>query len=724
MIGSRFAAALVAVALVSGCADEGSGGARDSSTPETPDGMDGCTSAAAPRERACGSCGVQYSQCAGGTWGAFGPCERQGVCAPGAIEEGSCGSSLGACRPGVRSRSCLAGCAWGEWGPCGGAGYVGPSAEICRNGVDEGCTGAADDGCSGNGIAPVLKLAGDPSRSLLYALTATEVIVYDGRGSGDARREVARIALARTATDMDLTPDGGRLVVAHADGHALSVVDVASRTVSATVAVTSAPARVEASGAGLAYYVERARLADLHRVDPGGADTVLAAASPLLDADPELSADGTSLFASVAGRYGTQLARWDVSGNRPVEQADVSTWAGGDGFLAAARRVTLSPDGHRVYYAQHQLDAHDLRFTIGSTAQAVFSEDPAGAVAIGERSLLDARTLRVLGTLPHAASEAAFATATAFAWYAPQQRTLFWSDLASFPATAGAGRRELAPQPLSSYTLTRLVRDPARPRLYGLDPMRNLVVAIDADTLVAVGAVVVGSRPSDLALSIAGDVLWVGHRETQGLARIDLATFTFGRFVPTARTTFDVEALSSGRVAVIDDDLDHGTTLAIVDGATGAELSSAQPYGAALSATADGRWLFAGESGAADARLIRYDVSAGTLVAAASSPPRNPAPARAVVALPDGSGVYYARALIDGANLATERYAQADLIRTVTPDGRLALSATRAYRVSDGAVRGTLPATGDVQAVSPDGKLLYVWAPAAGGIRTVELGAY
>jgi hypothetical protein len=68
------------------------------------------------------------------------------------------------------------------------------------------------------------------------------------------------------------------------------------------------------------------------------------------------------------------------------------------------------------------------------------------------------------------------------------------------------------------------------------------------------------------------------------------------------------------------------------------------------------------------------------------------------------------------------RYIESDAIRAVTPDGRLAISSSSVYRVSDGALLGTLPVSSAVQAVSPDGAVLYVSMP--GAIVQVDLSAY
>ena len=68
------------------------------------------------------------------------------------------------------------------------------------------------------------------------------------------------------------------------------------------------------------------------------------------------------------------------------------------------------------------------------------------------------------------------------------------------------------------------------------------------------------------------------------------------------------------------------------------------------------------------------------------------------------------------------RYAMPDTIETVTSDGRLAVSATTIYRVSDGAMLGALSPGGEVQAASPDGHTLFVATDS--GIATVDLTTF
>jgi hypothetical protein len=95
---------------------------------------------------------------------------------------------------------------------------------------------------------------------------------------------------------------------------------------------------------------------------------------------------------------------------------------------------------------------------------------------------------------------------------------------------------------------------------------------------------------------------------------------------------------------------------------------------------------------------------------------------RSTVALPDGSGVYFGRILLDGNNLATRRYTLDEPITAVTPDGRLALSAASVYDVATGRRLGALPVMTSALALRPDGTKAFLFS--GGAITVVDLAAY
>lgn len=77
--------------------------------------------------------------CLDGCWTGW-ECYDPDDCLNGAIGEETCGSDVGECVPGVRTRECVNG-QWDDWGDC--TGYVGPSEEVCNN-KDDDCDGLID----------------------------------------------------------------------------------------------------------------------------------------------------------------------------------------------------------------------------------------------------------------------------------------------------------------------------------------------------------------------------------------------------------------------------------------------------------------------------------------------------------------------------------------------------------------------------------------------------
>ena len=228
-------------------------------------------------------------------------------CTVGQVDTRDCGASVGVCHAGTQSRMCTATCLWSAWSACGGS-YVGPKPEVCGDGLDNDCDGKVDQGCACNPVAPgaasslavsdtLSKLVPDPSACLLYGLTTatpSQLVVYDTAN----KKEVARVALGGLATDFDLSPDGGRLVVAMGSLKQIAVVNKSSWT------VTPVPTKydvniVEVANGGIAYYFSQEE-AQIQGIDLnlGQTSEATVVRSIVFDPDLELSADGTSLYYS------------------------------------------------------------------------------------------------------------------------------------------------------------------------------------------------------------------------------------------------------------------------------------------------------------------------------------------------------------------------------------------------------------------------------------------
>jgi hypothetical protein len=260
---------------------------------------------------------------------------------------------------------------------------------------------------------------------------------------------------------------------------------------------------------------------------------------------------------------------------------------------------------------------------------------------------------------------------------------LYYVNMSELVGGVALGVHEVDPQPLGAYSFAQMIHDPVRPRLYGVDTAQAEVVVIDTATLRPTRAIRVNSTPTDLAIDAAGTTLFVGHLDVQGFARIHLDDLTFDRYVVAPRITYEIVAVSRDRVVTIDQY--QGTKPSLIDATTGAVLSEGDwHYFGALSTTADGTSLFIGDMDSAGT-VTRYSVATDALVATGQASHEDfYFPPRVIAALPDGSGVYYAGALLDGNNLVVERNAVNEPIVAVSPDGRLALSATTVYDVATG----------------------------------------
>lgn len=655
-------------------------------------------------------------------------------CQPGATQTQPCGSSAGACKAGTQSRTCTEGCLWPAWSSCGGAGYVPGSAEICGDGVDNDCNGGVDDGCACKPVAPgatvsfpvsgtITKLVAHPSACLMFGLnaaTSSEVVVFDTA----LKKEVTRVALGSAAIDLDLSPNGQHLIAGYNGSKQVAVIDTS------TFALTNVPTAegawaVAVDNAGLVYYWGRP--SDLlHRIDLAvGSSSDVKLVTPYSYEPPalQLSADGGLLYVGGQGDTGSDIYSLNVSGGGAL-QVGAGNWQGvGSGFSLPPRYVYLGPGGKNVYYDGFQLDAAQLTFVRGPSG-IVLAEDAAGNVAASTAGIIDARLLTRVSTFAAPVAAGALTASDHELWtFDKNAGVMTCANLADLVGGKTLGVRESAPGPLANHGFAKLVADPKRPRLYGLDTLKQVVVEIDPATGAALRQVLVGSGPTDLEIDPTGTFLYVGHTGTQGLAQLDAESLTFTRFIPTRYVDFDVAPLGVDRIAVID--TWESTTPSLLDVATGMVLDSKfeTRYEGQLAATSDGKALFAADSpGVTSPVIVRYDVSAGMLQQVSKSATlATGARAPALLATPDGTSVFYAGQCLNGTDLTQVRYPQPDRILSVAPNSLLAASSSHVYRVSDGTPLATVPGPCPVQAFSRDSGTLY--CTDAGALTTLDVRA-
>ncbi|HMG52607.1 MAG TPA: DUF4215 domain-containing protein, partial [Kofleriaceae bacterium] len=399
---------------------------------------------------------------------------------------------------------------------------------------------------------PVSRIVTSPGSCFIYALSLqppAQLVVF----SAVSKRELVRIPLPG-AKDIAVSPDGTWLVAAHPDAKQISVIDTTTWRVARAVPTEDGPSVVHVDNNGVAYYVRVLALdypgwTWTYRIDlNSGVETLIA---ELYGADVAVSSDGTFLYVGESGLTGDNLFKYAVSAASPTV-VDRSTYNNSYGFETLKRHTYLSPGGQHIYYADFQLDAHALDFTTGHTGELIYAEDAAGTFAIGESHVFDAAMVRPVAELPHGASAAALTAGDQELWYYGAPGRLYYVNMSELVGGVGLGVREVEPRPLDAYSFAKLVHDPVRPRLYGVDTAQGEVVVIDTATLQPTRAIRVNSTPTDLAIDAAGATLFVGHLDVQGFARIKLDDLTFDHYVVAPRITYGVATVSNGRLVTID----------------------------------------------------------------------------------------------------------------------------------------------------------------------------
>jgi WD40 repeat protein len=561
--------------------------------------------------------------------------------------------------------------------------------------------GALDESI-GFAVGSVSKLVADPQAGLLYALSGWSILVFDTV----AKSQLTTVKLDGYATDIDLSPDGQYLVASLDGSKRIDVID--KRLWSATPVDTRAdPEQVEVMNGGIAYYATLDQWTEIHEIDltQGVSSDFKLNLYSAFEPDIELSAAGNRLFVAESGLSGSNIyeLNLDVAPTRTIDQ---SKWDDGYGFDSPGRHVYLGPSGKHLYYAGHQLDATNLAHALGDTG-TVFAEDAAATFAVSTKGIIDAQTLTTVTPFLFPVSSAALTEGDSELWYyRPDLSQIVYAKVADFLSGKTLGQAQFDAGPLGAYTFSKLVADPARPRLYGLDASKNLIVSIDSTSGATLRSLTIEVGAKDMVFDAASGSIFVAHSGME-IEQIDAATLSRVRFIYTPADNYQLALLSNGRIASIN--FDQWTTARILEVSTGIIDSSWQQiWEGALSATADGNTLFVGGTDTPD-KLVRYDVSTGKMTGY-SGGNAIASPSRGVLATPDGTSVYYGGYCLNGTGLTEVRYPQTDKIISITPNSALAVSSTTVYRVSDGTVVATLPTACSVQAISVDSRTLYCYA--------------
>jgi hypothetical protein len=291
-----------------------------------------------------GACKPGTQTCAGGLWGAcmgaVGPttetCNNIDDNCNGKVDENlsrSCGSSVGACKPGIQT------CTAGAWGTCTGG--VGPVSEICGNGIDDNCDGRVDEGCTN--LPPV---AICPSAITTVPL-ATVTLTGSGTDpeGGTLTYHWAVTSAPSGSTSQPTNPNSASTTffvdLAGSYTLTLTVTDNKGATATCTVTLNSVPPQdlhVELVW-DTAYGDD-----DLHLVPPGVAPASVWYTIPTLSSTPDCW-------------YANQLASWPPAGAAGDATLDIDDT---DGYGPENINISTSPASGNyeigvAFYCSHSI---------------------------------------------------------------------------------------------------------------------------------------------------------------------------------------------------------------------------------------------------------------------------------------------------------------------------------------------------------------------------------
>jgi hypothetical protein len=608
--------------------------------------------------------------------------------------------------------------------PDAGADDAASDSSVCT------ATGVADCACDpvptggGGQLSPtrtIGKLVSDPVRCRIYGLAENAVLVFDTK----AKTELAPIPLTSTSIDFDLSSDGARLVVAHRTARTVTVIDPEQLSITSELPVSVEPGRIEVATSGVAYYIDFDQVSRVRRLDLGtGAEQLLVDTQfAAYAADIELSADDTTLFAGDSASSSCSVRAYDVATNAAIVDRTRRSFE----FSSSPRHLFSSRAGN-LYHSAHQWRADNLDIVIGATDdENILAESDDGTLAIGTGHAWD--VMLSASTTKHVAPvvAAAFAAAGQEAWTF-DGTTLAYRASADLVGSHSLGVRELQPGPYSSYTLEQLVFDSTRNVLYARDSVHHAILVIDATTLQPTREIRVGPRPSDIALDTGGSALYVGYRDLQAITRIDLSAANgprFDRFVQTPLRPYNIEAAGPGRLITADNSNSAPPTLFDVASGAAAPNSNAINF-PTLAVSADGTTLVAAGSYPpgtfTSTNISRFTIGTSNLSLIAATSDNGFSASGPIVVHPQATKIFFSGTWVDGSDLSIRTAPTIQTIRAVSPDGRLAISATNVFSVATGANLGALPGDWPIMAVNSNSQTAYFVTPT--GIATVDLNAF
>jgi hypothetical protein len=322
----------------------------------------------------------------------------------------------------------------------------------------------------------IRKFLPDPGRPVVYAVN------QNGKDAGEvleistvSKLIVRAVRVGKEPSDLDLTENGGQLVVMNTSGPSLSVVDLASFTVVETIPLTEFSNRnddvgghVKCGKGSIVYYVDE-QWGPRLRVFDTATKTVLqtlgseAGNSPNTGndygyGDINLTPDRSFLFGwrqygDGAGVGGTHVTRFAIGQDGRLSGFAKSAGYGTTNFTREPfdTPVIFSRDGSRMVIKDRVVDRNNLDVHPIVYPDEVYSISPGGEIAVGSSAIYAGEGGEVLHNLPVTSTiQSVLPDYSALVYFNTAAKSLGWIDL---PGTLGTTRLGLELTPADGSTV-------------------------------------------------------------------------------------------------------------------------------------------------------------------------------------------------------------------------------------------------------------------------------
>jgi alpha-tubulin suppressor-like RCC1 family protein len=281
---------------------------------------------------------------------------------------------------------------------------------------------------------------------------------------------------------------------------------------------------------------------------------------------------------------------------------------------------------------------------------------------------------------------------------------------------------------LPGRTLIKLLPDYARPLVYGLNQANGSVpgtlVALNASNGVIVNEITLDLNPTDMAMTPAGDAVYVINAGSRTISKVDLSSFAV--VSEQAISTPNTYSLSnplylvvspSGLIYYTDGawgpeiyafDFNAGTNLLVLN--TGGNQSSGAG-GMVLDRGGDTLFIwqqYGWSAGLDNSSIASLAVGTGSLTTTATGPSQSRDPLNTPIFM-DGAGrwVFNKVQMVSATNVTVLLSQFADNIYAISLDGSVAFGPNEVYKSQTGSLLTNLPFSTTVQALSGDQQKLF-----------------